>query len=276
MAASAKTLAVGVDVASNGEWTVVVPRRGRRAKPIRTAKMPEAKESWAPTDSEGDPERVLKLTRKVEISMKKVENSLFFQTFMKQIEDPEIFGCFHRVLRSDSEMQIVAYGIGSIESYEPPRLQLSLALLMKRKFSWIGGIEIFDPVLSKTECQVLESFGCTILSINEQGRRNVLKPTLFFMPHCEVELYNNLMQANWSADSLKHIALFGNSFDAYKHASELNGSIVHSAKHLLAATEFVDEFKVEIVSDDFFRAFHDSSWHFFGSVLDSKLPSVCS
>ncbi|KAK4754479.1 hypothetical protein SAY87_002583 [Trapa incisa] len=266
---------------SNGEWMVVgprrgIPRRGIREKPMVRAKALEERESWTPIDSENDPEGVLKLTCKVELLMKKMESSLFYHALMKQIEDPEVFGCFIRVLGSSSQMQMVVYGIGSIESYEPPRLQLSLALLMKRKFSWIGDIEVFDPILSKMECEVLESFGCRILSINEQGRRNVLKPTLFFMPHCEADLYNNLLQANWSADSLKRIALFGNSFHTYKLASELNGSIVQSAKHVLAAAEFADEFKVEIVSDDFLRAFHDSSWHFFGSVLEYKLPSIFS
>ncbi|XP_031384396.1 protein SENSITIVITY TO RED LIGHT REDUCED 1 isoform X2 [Punica granatum] len=276
MAASAKGLAVGDDRTANGEWVVVSSRRGRRSPPVARVKIPEAGESWAPVDSMSDPDRVLKLTQKLEASIKKMESSLFYQTLIEQIEDPQIFGCFRRVLGSDSEMQMVVYGIGSIESYEPPRLQLSLALLMKRKFSWIGRVEVFDPVLSATESRVLESLGCLVLSINEQGRRNAMKPTLFFMPHCEVELYDNLLQANWRADSLQRIALFGNSFETYMHASEFKGSTVHYAKHVLAAREFTDEFKVEIVSDDFFGAFHDSSWHFFGSVLDSALPSICT
>jgi hypothetical protein len=42
------------------------------------------------------------------------------------------------------KMQMVIYGIGSIELYEPPppRLKLSIAILMKRDFNWIGNIEI--------------------------------------------------------------------------------------------------------------------------------------
>ena len=90
-------------------------------------------------------------------------------------------------------MQMVMYGIGSIESSEPPRLQLGLAILMKKRLSWIGDMEVFDPILSATETRVLETLGCSVLSVNEQGRRQALKPTLFFMPRCEAELYDNLL-----------------------------------------------------------------------------------
>ena len=83
---------------------------------------------------------------------------------------------FFRVLGSELKMQMVVYGIGSIESYEPPRLQLSLAILLKRKFCWIGDIEVFDPILSATESRVLEALDGSVLSVNEQGWRQASKP----------------------------------------------------------------------------------------------------
>ena len=86
-------------------------------------------------------------------------------------------------------------------------MQLSLAMLLKRKFSWIGDIEVFDPILSATESRVLENLGCSVLSVNEQGQRQASKPTLFFMPHCEAVLYNNLVQANWRTERLNNIVL---------------------------------------------------------------------
>ncbi|EEF49571.1 leucine-rich repeat-containing protein, putative [Ricinus communis] len=109
------------------------------------------------------------------ICMKKVEKSQFYQTLLKQIQTLEILDSFHRVLGSELKMQMVIYGIGSIESYETPRIQLSIAILMKKEFSWIGEIEVFDPVLSATESQVLEALGCSVLSVNEHGRRYTKK-----------------------------------------------------------------------------------------------------
>lgn len=264
MAASARTLALG-NCSLNGEWTVVERRRGKERRYVPRIKLPEVREAWTPADANVDTERVSKLLQMLETCIKRMENSQFYQCFVEQIENSETFNCFHRVLGSESEMQVVVYGIGSIDSYETPRLQLSLLLLMKRKFSWIGGIEVFDPILSATESRVLQALGCSVLSVNEQGRRCALKPTLFYMPHCEAELYDNLLHANQEAATLKNVVLFGNSFETYEeYASAIrNSSIVHSAGHILALRKFTSEYKIQIVSDDSFKAFHDSSWHFF-------------
>ncbi len=39
--------------------------------------------------------------------------------------------------------------------------------------------------------------------------------TLFIMPHCEMELYDAILAANWSAASLARLAILGNSFREY-------------------------------------------------------------
>ncbi|KAH7513192.1 hypothetical protein FEM48_Zijuj12G0170300 [Ziziphus jujuba var. spinosa] len=279
MAASAKTLTVE-NPSLNGEWKIVLPRRARRRKTSLGAKTPQQPQqqqqqssSWAPSDFEIDIIRESKLIQKMQICMKKLEVSQFFLTLLDQIQTPEISDCFHRILGSESKMKMVIYGIGSIESYESPRLQLSLAILLRKKFNWIGEIEVFDPVLSATEARVLEALGCSVLSINEQGRRLAQNPTLFFMPHCEAELYNNLLQSNWEEGFLNHIALFGNSFETYEqHFSVFkNSKVAESAKHILGVRKFTDEFRIQTVSDDYFAAFHDSSWHFFRPVPGSEI-----
>ncbi|XVE86164.1 hypothetical protein DITRI_Ditri18aG0013800 [Diplodiscus trichospermus] len=269
----------------NGEWTIVVHRRGRHRKnsqKITRAKgQQQEQQPWVPTDLEIDPERQSKLMHKVQICMSRIENSRFFLTFLDQMQSEEVLNHFHRVLGSELKLQMVIYGIGTIECLETPRLQLSLALLIKRKFGWIGDIEVFDPVLSATESQVLEALGCSVLSVNEQGRRQAMEPTLFFMPHCEAELYNNLLQANWGMESLNRVALFGNSFETYEQhvsfkyydqeVSFLNSSVSESVSRILAARGFTDEFRIKTVSDDYFAAFHDSSWHFFRPAGENEL-----
>ncbi|XWS56999.1 hypothetical protein CRYUN_Cryun09bG0133800 [Craigia yunnanensis] len=118
MVASGKILTLE-NHTQNGEWTIVLPRRGRHRR-----------------------------------------NS----------QSPEVWNLFLRVLGSELKLQMVIY----------------------------------------------EALGCSILSVNEQGRRQAMKPTLFFMPHCEAELCNNLLQANWGVESLNRVALFGNSFETYE------------------------------------------------------------
>ncbi|XP_073526421.1 uncharacterized protein [Phyllobates terribilis] len=257
MSSAAKTLPCG-------EWSIVLP--GRRTKNKRSQRKSEGTDQpWVSTDLEMDKERESKLMQKLELCMKKLETSSFYEVFQDQMETSEAIDCFSKVLKSSGKMKMVIYGIGSVEWYEPPRLQLSLAMLMKRKFEWIGDIEVFDPVLSITETRVLEALGCSVLSMNEQGRREACEPTLFFMPHCEAVLYNNLLEANWKEDRLRNIALFGNSFKVYEqHVSFLkDDEVAESRKYVLAARRFATEFEIKTVSEDYFRAFLECSWHFF-------------
>ncbi|XP_010246869.1 PREDICTED: protein SENSITIVITY TO RED LIGHT REDUCED 1 [Nelumbo nucifera] len=273
------TTTKNVDPEELKEWTVVLPRRGKQRRgslPKIRALEEQQQKPWVPTDLETDPERESKLMQKMQICIKKLEDSEFYCTFLNQILTPEILTYFSRILGSEIKMQMVVYGIGSIESYEPPRLQLSLAILIKRTLNWIGDIEVFDPVLSAIEVRVLEALGCCVLSVNEQGRREAIKPTMFFMPHCEAVLYDNLLKANWRPELLNRMVLFGNSFERYEHhvVEFKNSVVVDSAKHVLSIRRFTNEVPIKTVSDDLYRAFHDLSWHFFNLEAQVDLQLI--
>lgn len=293
MASSAKTPALDKPNPAE-DWTVVLPRRGKQKRNFHKVIIHERQKQeqlWTPSDIETNPERESKLMQKIQTCIRKLESSSFWLKFLDQLQTPEIFDRFLKAVGSEGKMQMVIYGIGSIESYEPPRLQLSLAILMKRMFSWIGEVEVFDPVISLAESRVLTALGCSVLTVNEQGRRQALRPTMFFMPHCDAELYENLLEANWRHDLLSNMTLFGNSFEAYEqHVSECKIlRLADSRKHILAIRQFVKELPIDsrkqIValrqfvkersidpfSDDVFRAFHGSSWHFFDIDSHSDL-----
>lgn len=276
MASAAKTL-VHENPSLAGDWKVVLPRRGKAKRSFtKTGNLLENPQQWVPTDIDTDHERETRLMQKMQLCVQKLESSQFYHLLLDQMRALELSNCISRVLGSSLKMQMVIYGIGSIESYEPPRLQLSLAILLRRKFNWIGDIEVFDPIISSTESRVFESLGCSVLLINEQGRRNALKPTLFFMPHCEAELYDNLLHANWRIDLLKNIVLFGNSFGRYEqYVSEFKSlAFVDKVKHILAVRRVIDEFEIKTISDDYFAAFHDSSWHVLRLDSEKGLHSL--
>lgn len=84
----------------------------------------------------------------------------------------------------------------------------------------------FDPKMTAKERKILEQFGVHMILENERACRDVKKnrldkhsscdspgPMLFFMPHCGVSLYTNLLWTNWY--SLDQIAIFGNSLQGY-------------------------------------------------------------
>lgn len=280
MAASAETLNREQRKIIKDEWTIVLPRRSNQKRKIpkfKPAKQQELQTHWAPTDLETTPEKELQLMQKMQISIEKLEKSPFFRAFLDQIHTSEASECFRKITRSEHKLKMVIYGIGSIESFESPRLQLSLAILMKRKLDWVGDMEVFDPIISLTESKVMEELGCRVLSVNEQGKRQVTNPILFFMPHCEAELYENLLKTNWRCDMLNQIVLLGNSFEKYEQQSLIfqNSALDESRKHLLAVRPFTKEFEILAVSDDYFRAFHGSSWHFFDIDSNANLKLTC-
>ena len=79
---------------------------------------------------------------------------------------------------------------------------------MKNDFSsWIGEIEVFDPMFSPCDCLVMEELGCKVLSVNEQCRREVKKPTLFYMPEAETCHISNVLDANWCPSQINTMIL---------------------------------------------------------------------
>jgi len=89
----------------------------------------------------------------------------------------------------------------------------------------------FEPCINKLEKLVLsECFFVTVLECNERGERKVdgqsaetdglmtkkpIQSTLFYMPHCPMRLYSNVIWANWEHLTDGRIIIFGNSFHAY-------------------------------------------------------------
>ena len=216
------------------------------------------KELWIPRDLRTHPLREKRLLRKMERWIQKLGDSRFYQCFRDQIQTSSICEHIHEVLGSYSKMQMVIYGIGSFESKrgDNSRSQLSIALLMQRDFKCIGNIQIFDPILSATECRILEALGCSIISFDEEGFRKVSEPTFFFMPHCPAYLYDSVLQANWDPDLLSKIVILGSSFNILR--KKMNPEIIMS---LMSATKFTKEFAIKTNNPSHFL--HNMSWEFF-------------
>jgi hypothetical protein len=45
---------------------------------------------------------------------------------------------------------------------------------------------LFDPAFSEADRLLLQGLGLAVIGENEEGRRCVEGPTLFYLPHCEV------------------------------------------------------------------------------------------
>ncbi|KAJ3676390.1 hypothetical protein LUZ60_003802 [Juncus effusus] len=269
------------------DWTIVRRRRkstrsssaaGNQTLTLTSSSFSSDPTPWTPSDINLDPSRSANLLLKINSTIDRLENSKFYNHFISSFNSGEIQSKLSRLRLSGSDpVRLVVYGIGSFESYPAPRLQLALAELLRRRLSEdVASAEIFDPVLSATECHVAEELGFKVMLTNEHGRRKVKEPTIFFMPHCEAELYNSLLEANWPSD-LNRMVLIGNSFSQYCNyvfeAGKINGGSVkieRVAKRLLEIErrKFVREIGIELELGEemelgFHQAFHDTSWHFF-------------
>ncbi|KAI9119253.1 hypothetical protein K1719_009928 [Acacia pycnantha] len=213
---------------------------------------------WAPKYPDIDPIEERIVMKKMRRHISKLDSVQFYRNFRDQLRTPPISEYLQEVLGSESKMEMVIYGIGKIELHEDPRRQLSLAILLKRDFEWIGDIQVFEPLLSATECKILENLGCSVLSLNEDGKRKALKPTMFFMPYCSSDLFDNLLQANWTLGLLSNIVLFGNRLKALDDP-DMN--------HISTATKFTLEFLIRGGPN----AFIDFSWQFFRPIAETEL-----
>ena len=109
---------------------------------------------------------------------------------------------------------LVVLGIGSLY-VEKPRLQLSLALLIKSKFSHlIRRMSVYDPVLTVTEYRVLTALGCEDIKENESHRTTIHAPTVFYLPHFLYFLADELLQHNIVPWRLGWMSVLG---DNYSH-----------------------------------------------------------
>jgi hypothetical protein len=116
--------------------------------------------------------------------------------------------------------KLVAYGIGNfsntaIKYYSAPLWQLALAICLQKQVNTIESdvvnFDFFDPVTTESERLFLkERFAVNVLPTNNRGDYNVLSTiTIFLMPHCPSQLYENVVWSNYY--NLQQIVFIGNS-----------------------------------------------------------------
>ncbi|KAH6568933.1 hypothetical protein BASA60_008422 [Batrachochytrium salamandrivorans] len=115
---------------------------------------------------------------------------------------------------SSEDLDCVCYGLGSISDSKLSQFQLALLILMMKEFKFTT-VSLFEPMITAAETAYMVSNGISIIQENEHGQRSINKKTLFYMPHCQDVLYNNVLKANWGSDRICNIAIIGNSFEAY-------------------------------------------------------------
>ncbi|XP_054714686.1 SRR1-like protein [Uloborus diversus] len=161
----------------------------------------------------------------------------------------------------DYTVDVICYGLGNFASSVMSRYQLGFLLALKGTLGTTGCTQVYDPIFSKQEVAFLEEVGLDVLEVDEEAKRTVKRTTIFFMPHCDLHLYNNLFSANWNPKSLQNLILIGNCLENYK--LHLCGDRYRQqAKYAYYVTGFETEIAI---TNSFYLTdiFNDMSIHYF-------------
>ncbi|KIM80814.1 hypothetical protein PILCRDRAFT_518728 [Piloderma croceum F 1598] len=115
-----------------------------------------------------------------------------------------------------TSFEVLCLGLGSPSCSRDARAQLAFLVstcdscgIDRRKVS------IYDPVFTEDDVKLLRDLQFNCLTDDKQAKYPLLNPTLLFMPHCDRNLYENVLRANWTQERLQNMLLIANCFSEY-------------------------------------------------------------
>lgn len=151
-----------------------------------------------------------------------LRQSTFYQVYFKSV----LNDC-SKELGERKIKHLLCYGLGPFQSGidSASRYQLALLILLyeylhELDFPLDDEVEVFDPSFERMDRDTLLAFTFPkfrMITENEHCARRVLSSnhnecTLFYMPHLDKYLYNNLLGINWQPENLDKLVILGNSF----------------------------------------------------------------
>ena len=99
-----------------------------------------------------------------------------------------------------TDVDVVCYGVGPFSHSRSAQLQLACVLALRASLGFCGLLSAYDPLMKESERRAAHALGVEALRVNEEAKRRVSRPTVFFMFHCGSQLYDRLVWANCGAD----------------------------------------------------------------------------
>lgn len=177
------------------------PRRRRKPKSFNKISCVS---SYEENDNFEDEEIVKKVNQCLEI--------LKEHSFMDQFK--KTFNRFSELKTVNQLTSIVCYGLGNISQCIMSRYQFAL-LITLTEITHCKNVDLYDPAFTQQEKTILtDYFKFNLIDKNEECKRTLCsdETILFYMPHCDKSLYNNVLWSNWHLDKLNNVIILGNSF----------------------------------------------------------------
>lgn len=170
---------------------------------------------------------------------------------------------------SENIQEVVCYGLGSLfDGHGTYASRQQLALLLAIRDILAVPVTLFDPVFSKHDIRLLNGLQLSILTENDSGKHFAERKTLFFMPRCPFELFNNLLWKNWNC--LSNIILLGNDLNCLE--TQLTYSELTSKYHFIhLAFPLMRTHKIAVKSSSLENVMNNSALHIFHAADEHKL-----
>ncbi|KAF9904275.1 sensitivity to red-light reduced protein [Linnemannia zychae] len=168
-------------------------------------------------------------------------------------------------------VDMICYGIGSIESSRNAQFQLAMALCLKEILQLSGTVSIFDPIMTNYDCQLVEHLGIKVLTGDGRSRQPVEVKTLYYMPHCPKGLYSLILETNWSRKCLNNLAILGNRFTMYDESPSFK-QVAKQAPFILPGLSIARISMLPAIKFEDNTVFNDLGFHCFPN--DQELPEV--
>ncbi|KAF5387126.1 hypothetical protein D9615_001843 [Tricholomella constricta] len=130
---------------------------------------------------------------------------------------------------AQTSLEVLCLGLGSPSTSPNARVQLAFLLAICDSLNIDRAkVSLYDPVFTAEDASLLAELQVQLLTENKASPIRafrasyysgaalaIVRPTLCFMPHCDMELYESLLKANWSRSSLRNLLLVANRLADY-------------------------------------------------------------
>ncbi|PCH38325.1 SRR1-domain-containing protein [Wolfiporia cocos MD-104 SS10] len=112
--------------------------------------------------------------------------------------------------------RVLCLGLGRPAVTREARVQLAFLIAICDELSIERAkVSAYDPVFTNEDVSLLDALGISRLAEDKCAAYALEGPTIAFMPHCDLLLYENLLRANWSRARLPHLVLIANVLSEY-------------------------------------------------------------
>jgi len=132
-----------------------------------------------------------------------------------------------------------------------------------------ANVSVYDPVFTTEDVSLFGELQIQLLTENKIGGYPLMRPTICFMPHCDIIIYENLLKANWSKEKLSNILLVANCLADYLDSNPTH-KLEAKAPYLLRLAPMLHHYPLPL-SKSWPAAFNNTGVQFIGDSAISTL-----